>query len=305
MVVNETRMGQALYRMYREVATTGPFGHDRGILAGVPMGGTAIMQKRKTVEITRWGVGALLLILALHAPAWGHTETMPFEPGEKLEYVLRWENVPAGSAQLEVLPLTAVNGEQAYHFTMTVRSNAFIDLFYKVRDRIDAFADVSMTRSLHYQKDQREGSHRRDEVIVFDWENNQAQYSNYGDKKDPIELMEGSFDPLSAFYFTRMAMFESGHEIQRPITDGKKNVIGRVTVLGRETITLQNGRTYDTYRVVPDLSHVGGVFKESPDATLEIWITADERRLPVRIRSKVVIGHFIGELVSVESTAIR
>ena len=74
--------------MYREVAAMGPLGHARGTLAGVPMGGNTIMQKPTTIETTRWAVGALLLILVLHAPAWGHTEAMPFEPGEKLEYVL-------------------------------------------------------------------------------------------------------------------------------------------------------------------------------------------------------------------------
>ncbi|MBR9980200.1 MAG: DUF3108 domain-containing protein [Desulfatitalea sp.] len=225
---------------------------------------------------------------------------MPFAPGEKLEYVLRWENVPAGSASLEVLPITDIDGEKAYHFVMTVRSNRFIDMFYKVRDRIDAFSDIKMTRSLQYRKKQHEGRHKRDEVVLFDWQNNLAHYTNFGEKKEPISLEEGSFDPLSAFYFTRTTPFEAGNEIQRPVTDGKKNVIGRLTIRDRETITLQDGRSFDTYRVEPEMRHIGGVFKESDGARIELWLTADDRRIPVRIRSKVVIGYFIGELVSAE-----
>ncbi|MGD8845590.1 MAG: DUF3108 domain-containing protein, partial [Desulfobacteraceae bacterium] len=36
------------------------------------------------------------------------------------------------------------------------------------------------------------------------------------------------------------------------------------------------------------------------DAKLRVWITADEKRIPVQIKTKVKVGHFIGELVSAE-----
>jgi hypothetical protein len=249
----------------------------------------------------RLGIGALTLIFLLcvnFTPLSAKTKDIPFAPGEKLEYQLRWENVPAGSAWLEVLPVKTINGRQAYHFVMTAESNAFLDIFYKVRDRIDAFANVEMTRSVRYAKNQREGRHEKNEVIEFDWNNNRAHYSNYGEKKDPISLLDGSFDPLSAFYFTRTMAFDTGDLLERPVTDGRKNIIGRLKVVGRETIKLLNGRIYDTYRVEPEMNHIGGVFKKSQGAKIQLWVTADEKRIPVRIQSKVVVGHFIGELIS-------
>lgn len=254
--------------------------------------------KNRWHQIQFGAFAVLLLISTNFAPSWANSKDIPFAPGEKLEYQLRWENVPAGSAWLEVLPVKTIKGHQAFHFVMIAESNAFVDIFYKVRDRIDAYADVDMTRSVHYAKKQREGRHEKDEVIDFDWDNSCAHYSNYGEKKEPISLMDGSFDPLSAFYYTRTINFDVGHQMERPITDGKKNVIGRMKVVGRETITLQNGKTYDTYRVEPEMNHVGGVFKESEGSKIQLWVTADEKRIPVRIQSKVVVGHFIGELVS-------
>lgn len=236
------------------------------------------------------------------APLWAHANPLPFAPGEKLDYELRWENVPAGTARLEVMAVKTINGEPTYHFVMTAESNSFVDIFYKVRDRIDAFADIRMTRSVHYEKKQSEGSHKRDELIEFNWESGQASYSNYGQKKAPIDLMAGSFDPLSAFYYTRTADLDLSSPLERPITDGRKNVIGRLKVVAREQITLQNGQTYDTLCIEPELNHVGGVFKQSKNAKIQVWITADERRIPVRIQSKVAIGHFIGELVTSEGT---
>jgi hypothetical protein len=240
------------------------------------------------------------LVLLSAAPAWAEAGTLPFGPGENLEYVLRWENVPAGSASLKIMPLTRINGEQALHFIMTVNSNRFVDLFYKVRNRIDAFSDLAMTRSLYYRKDQKEGRHVREEEIRFDWHINQARYANFGSERDPIPVAKGSFDPLTALYFIRMVPLVPGQEIIRPVTDGKKNITGRLRVHGRETITLQDGRHFDTYRVEPDISDIGGVFKKSDDARIDLWLTADSRRIPVRIKSRVVVGSFIGELVSAD-----
>jgi hypothetical protein len=53
--------------------------------------------------------------------------------------------------------------------------------------------------------------------------------------------------------------------------------------------------------VEPSLEHVGGVFEKSKDAKVQIWVTADARRIPVKIKSKVAVGSFVGELVSVEN----
>jgi hypothetical protein len=49
------------------------------------------------------------------------------------------------------------------------------------------------------------------------------------------------------------------------------------------------------------MEHIGGVFQKSPGAKLQIWVTADEWRLPVKIESKVVVGSFSAELDSVET----
>ena len=59
-------------------------------------------------------------------------------------------------------------------------------------------------------------------------------------------------------------------------------------------------RTYDTFLVEPDLKHIGGVFEKSKKAKLEIWVTAGTQKIPVKIRSKVIVGSFVAELISAE-----
>ena len=115
--------------------------------------------------------------------------------------------------------------------------------------------------------------------------------------------MPGSFDPLSAFYFVRgTAKVAVGRVIERPITDGNKNIIGRVTVVKRETIRVK-GTEYDTFLVEPELKDVGGVFEKSKNARIQIWVTADHRHIPVRLKSKVIVGSFVGDLVSTAGLA--
>lgn len=219
-----------------------------------------------------------------------------FHPGERLVYSLKWEFIPAGEATLEVLPETTLEGRPVRRFLLIAGTNSVLDKIYKVRNRIESFTDLSLDHSILYLKNQREGRHERDIVVRFDWHRKTAVYTNFGNPRDPVGLLPGAFDPLGAFFFVRTARLEPGSVIERPITDGKKCVLGRVKVIGRETIRV-NGRGYDTYHMEPDIRHVGGVFRKSRNARIDLWVSADHRRVPVRIKSRVAVGSFIGELL--------
>jgi hypothetical protein len=58
------------------------------------------------------------------------------------------------------------------------------------------------------------------------------------------------------------------------------------------------GKTYEAYLLKPEMRHIGGVFEKSKDAEIELWVSADKRRVPLRIKSKVIVGSFVGELIS-------
>jgi hypothetical protein len=225
----------------------------------------------------------------------------PFRPGEKLNFVLKWGKIPAGEASLEVRPINTVDGELAYHFVRTAKTNSVVDVFFKVRDKIESFTDLNMSRSLLYKKKQREGGYKRDVMVKFDWNARQAQSKRIDKNRTdpPIEIPDGAFDPLSALYFTRFADIQEGSTVERPVTDGSNTVVGVVKVLKKETLKI-DGKRYETYKLQPSTEGIGGVFKESKDAKLFVWVTADERRIPVKVKSKVVVGSFVGELASME-----
>lgn len=240
------------------------------------------------------------LPLALPAPSAAESLQLPFSPGEKLTFQLRWGIIPAGEATLEVHPPERIDGEAAQHFVLTARTNDFIDVFYKVRQRIDAYCDIDLNHSLLYKEVHTVGRTRRDARILFDWKRMEARYINFGKAEKPISISPGTFDPLSVFYFSRLFDLGKTNVLKRPVTDGKKCAVGRAEIIGRERVKV-GGRAYDTYLVEPELKEVGGVFEKDKNAKIQIWVTADERRIPVRLKSKVVIGSFVGDLVSIES----
>jgi hypothetical protein len=224
---------------------------------------------------------------------------VPFRVGERLSYVIKWSALPVGRAELQVLDGEAEIGAPAYLFQVSVWSYPIVDLIYKVRDRIESYVDESITHALLYKKKQREGRHRKDIRVRFDWDHSRAHYYSKGKYKKSVPVLPGTFDPLSVFYAFRLTPLADGLEAEAPVSDGKKCVVGRARVIRRERIAVDAGE-FDTYLVEPDLKHVGGVFKKGKDAKLHLWVTADDRRIVVKAKSQVVVGHFVAELLSAE-----
>ncbi len=259
------------------------------------------MQKMK------WGCALILITflstLFFSVNAQATEKRYPFSPGEKLTFQVRWAFIPAGEAVLEIYPMETMNARKVYHFVLTARSYPIVDLVYKVRDRIEAYTDDKMSHAILY-KETKEGKRKREVVVHFNWEKGEAQRSNFGEKIAPIPIKPGTFDPLSVYYALRLHDLKENMELEKPLTDGKKWILGRARVVKREKLTVLSG-IYDTYLVEPDLEHIGGVFKKSKDAKLQIWVTADDRRIPVKIKSKVAVGSFVGELISVENEMVK
>jgi len=241
-------------------------------------------------------VCSIWICLAGTQASFGDPAGVPFRPGEQLNFAVYWSFIPAGEAVLEVLPSEVRDGVECFHFRATARTLDYIDLFYMVRDRLDAYTDNAVNRSVLFQQIQ-EGKHKRNVVVDFDWQKNEACYANFGEKRAPVPISPGSLDPLSVFYAFRLRELEVGGEMSCPVTDGKKAVMGRAKVLRRETIQC-GGKEYDTFLVEPEMKEVGGVFEKDSRAKLHIWVTADQDRIPVRVKSGVKVGSFVAELTS-------
>ena len=209
-------------------------------------------------------------------------DTLPFGPGELLKFSIDYGILNAGGATMEVAGQRRVAGRSCLDIRTEAKSNTFFSKFYKVWDRAQTFMDASSLLPVRYEKHQREGGYKRDVVVKFDRDDAFAQYEN----GDEILMHPHAQDELSAFYYLRTLPLEVGHDVLIDSHTDRKNYPLRVIVHARENVEVPAG-TFDCFVVEPVIRE-GGIF--TAKGTLTIWITADERRIPVKMRTKIVVG---------------
>jgi len=218
-------------------------------------------------------------------------EFVGFGVGEKLVFNVQYGLVTAGEATMEIRNLATLSGRPCYRVVTDARTNEFFSKFFTVRDRYESYIDTLELYSLRYEKHIREGKFKRDESVDFNQKTHRAIYK---DKTVPIPPR--SQDVLSALYYVRTLPLKVGQSIAiANHTDGKNYPL-IVKVHGRERVKVDAGE-FDCLVVEPILRGPG-VFTQK--GRLTVWITDDKRRMPVLMKSKVIIGHVAAILKSYE-----
>jgi hypothetical protein len=236
-----------------------------------------IISKKKSVKA--WFI-ALWLVLMCLAPVSGASA---FEVPERLEYSVWWGIIKAGNSILEI----GKGEEGTFKIMSTTWSSKFISIFYKVEDRIEINVDSSTYLPYDYYLNLREGRHRKERQITYYQKEGKIILDNVHDRKVEEFKIEGSiYDPLSAFYAVRTMDLEIGKSQFLRVFDNGKIYDVEVQVLKKEKIEIPAG-TFDTIIVKPILKSEG-IFMRKGDVF--IWLTDDEKRVPVKIESEVKIG---------------
>jgi len=214
-----------------------------------------------------------------------------FGVGERLVFSVGYGPIKAGTAVMEIPEIVKLNGRRCYHIVSTAKSNKFFSVFFKVEDKVESFMDIHALFSLRYDKHLREGKFKADVSMIFDQENHLAIYNS---GRDTFEVAEYTQDVLSAFYFVRTQELTVGKSIFVDNHTDKKNYPLEVKVLRKERVKVEAGE-FDCVVVEPILQ-TPGIFKQK--GSLTIWLTDDEVKMPVLMKSKVIIGSISTELIS-------
>jgi hypothetical protein len=220
-------------------------------------------------------------------PAPGQREVLPavaqpFRPGEYLKFSVQYGFIHAGSAYLEVPEARQLDGHPVLVLQARAESNAFFSTFYKVRNRIQSWWDRDGHYSWRYTENRREGGYRAASEIDFDYDRLEAKYRD--GRTYPVP--PGVQDALSSFYYARTQPLPLGGSIVFDYHASRRSLPLEVKVLGREKVETPAGK-FDCVAIEPVLK-AGGIFKNK--GRLVIWITDDERRMPVLVKSKLTIG---------------
>ncbi len=226
----------------------------------------------------------------LPALAQGGTVAMPpFGVGERLTFEIGYGFVKAGTAIMGIPGLVESDGRACYRIVSVAESNAFVSAFFPVRDVAESLLDVRDLVTRRFEKTLREGNYRAHDLVEFDHE---RQVAVYPEREEVVPLASGTQDILSSLYVVRMLDLEVGRSVFIENHADRRNYPLEILVLRRERVTVPAG-TFDCIVVEPRMKGAG-LF--SHKGRLWVWLTDDDRRLPVMMRSKVVIGSISAEL---------
>jgi hypothetical protein len=211
-------------------------------------------------------------------------DRVPFGEGEYLLFGIQYGLIHAGDATLEVRSGSAeLRGRKAYHLVSVARTNKAFDVIYKVRDRHESFMDREMLYSLRFEKHLREGKFRRDKEVDFDQEKRLAIYA-----EEQVGIPPNTQDFISALYYVRTIPLEPGQAVFMANHSDGKNYPIFVKALRRESVKVPAGE-FDCLVIEPVLE-TSAIFENT--GKLTIWLTDDNLRMPVLMRSKVMVGSF-------------
>ncbi|MBI1803546.1 MAG: DUF3108 domain-containing protein [Ignavibacteriae bacterium] len=212
-----------------------------------------------------------------------------FAPGEYLKFDIIYGFVTAAEAVMKVSD-TVMYGRKCLRVDFRLNSKPFFNVFYKVEDRYHTVIDSEGLFPWHFEQHIREGGFQRDFVANFDQLKHVAQTTE-GKYTIPPYVQ----DMMSAFYFARTidySNFKPGQKIHLQNFYKDSTYELDVKFRGRQTIEVEAG-TFNCVVIEP-LAKEGGLFKS--EGKVFVWITDDDRKIPIRVSSKIPIGSIDSEL---------
>lgn len=231
-------------------------------------------------------ISVLFLLLVLSA------EALSFTVPEILTYDLTWTGIKAGEASLEIRD----EGNEM-KIISAARSAKWVSLFYRVNDVVESRLSKespSMGQPVNYKINLSEGRNRKKKEVIFDYRHMKALSIDHLDKKRAeVEIPARIFDSLSSFYYVRTLNLEVGRSVFVTVFDNNKVWTIEVQVLRKERVEVPAGQ-FNTIVVRP-LMKSEGIFYRKGD--IFIWLTDDEKRTPVMLKTKVKVGSITARLV--------
>lgn len=214
--------------------------------------------------------------------------------GEKFTYSVYWMGIPVGEGILEVREMVNINGREAYHIVATAKTNDFLSKIYKVEDVLHSYVDKKDLCALRFEKHQREGSYKSDEVVIFDQDKRKGHYESLLNKsKKDFDIPPNVHDLVSCFYYFRTLDVKPHSAVMMDVNAYEKNWKVTMDVLSTQQLEIPRKGVYNVFCVEPKAPFKGVISRRG-----KVWIYfgADEERAPVLIKIRVPFGFVAGIL---------
>ena len=226
---------------------------------------------------------------------------LPFERGEELLYQAEFtkgllRSVDVAEFHFKSVPENISRGAGdpvVLHLTGDVFSKGLFPRIagFKFHQHVESKADVEPFRALHTDKIEESGKRSRVLEAEFNHETRKVIWR----EKSPnpqggaFDFQEPIQDVLTVIYYLRTQKLEVGKSFEVPVTDAGR--VFRIVVTAKEEKELDTALgNVKAIRVEPAM--FGETSLARGRGQLSIWITEDERHLPVRAQLKIDLGTF-------------
>lgn len=221
----------------------------------------------------------------------------PFDGGERAEYRASWNGIPVASAEIRAAPVV-IQGKKFYQVRVQARTWRYLELIWKMRDRIESTFDAKELQPRRFAFRQRENRKKIDTTAEFDAAHKKwVVHRQQGERvKDYEFVSQHTMDPVSATYLARSLDLKVGDTLRMEVFGGNSRYLVTLDVVAKEPVSTKSGIS-EAYRIVPRVINLtsSGYAGRVREAT--VWISADEKRRPLKMVSQVFIGYVSIELV--------
>ena len=210
----------------------------------------------------------------------------PIQIGEILTYSVKIKGLPAGTQITKVVEKTTLADQPVYRFRSERQTGSLLGKLYHFQDQTESYATTDQLYPLKYVRDLEEQKGRWHIEVDFDHDKGTAQYTKNSDNK-ALKLPIGIQDDLSMLYFLRSKELQVGQTYGLPVLVKDKCEHVTLEVHRREVIKTKALGRVETLMLRTSHGYL-------------MWLTNDERRIPVRIEAEARIGKLVGVLEKID-----
>ena len=243
---------------------------------------------------------AILILPALMALGDTDTNCLPgcnWPVGEKITYQIYWGFIPVGTA-VGWTEWAELDGRKLLAIRLRTLSNKVVEKLYPVNDTIESLVDPATFLPVRFTKNMSEGTHRYNEVTVFDRTNLVANWeSKISGKKRVFKIEPTTRDIPSFMFFMRSHKFEVGSRDQFRVMADEKIYDLWLNVQKKEPLDLSNYEKAPCIKIEPDAAFNGLFVRKG---RMWVWISDDPRRLAAKIEASIPVANVRALLLTVE-----
>jgi Protein of unknown function (DUF3108) len=240
-----------------------------------------------------FGTSCFLAILGTALAEGAPYGTQSVQIGERLTYEITWLNILAGTAVMEVGDGGVIGDRALAKLVTTAQASPLVTKFYPVDNRVESLVNLRTLQSDRMTFQRREGKRKNDFEYTFHHREGMVTVTKDG-VTETLAIPPETLDIISCLYHVRNTLsLNPGSSLTMNVHHDKKNYKLNVRVEEVESIEGSWGKS-ETARVLVIMPFQGIFLNQG---NIRVWFTTDERKIPLRMKAKVIIGSVVADLV--------